>query len=188
VASDVSFSSTHGVADRYAIALYALAEEQHALDATVDQMAALGRLIDGSADFRRLLDSPLIDTPTVQRAARAVLESEGFGKLVQDLVGVVITNRRQRQLRGIVAAFARLVSDKRGIVVARVTSAHPLSDVQVQQLRARLIESGYGRVDIHTDVDPNILGGLIVRIGARLYDSSLKSRLQRLQHAMRGAA
>ena len=74
------------------------------------------------------------------------------------------------------------------MVVARVETAHPLTDVQEQQLRARLIEAGYGNVDIVKTVDPNLLGGLVVRIGARLFDSSLKSRLQRLQYAMKGAA
>jgi F-type H+-transporting ATPase subunit delta len=74
------------------------------------------------------------------------------------------------------------------VVVAEVDSAYPLSDVQEQQLRARLIEAGYGNVDIVKRVDASLLGGLVVRIGARLYDTSLKSRLQRLQYAMKGAA
>jgi F-type H+-transporting ATPase subunit delta len=181
-------SSGGGVADRYAAALYALAGDQHSLDAVVEQMDRLGRLIDGTPDMRRLLDSPLIDVQTTQRASRAVLQSEDFGKLVQDFVGVVVANRRQNALRAIVRAFAALVADKRGVVVAHAQSAHPLTDVQEQQLRARLIEAGYGNVDIQKAVDPSLLGGLVVRIGARLYDSSLKSRLQRLQYAMKGAA
>jgi len=69
-----------------------------------------------------------------------------------------------------------------------VETAHPLTDVQEQQLRARLIEAGYGNVNIVKQVDPTLLGGLVVKIGARLYDTSLKSRLQRLQYAMKGAA
>ena len=69
-----------------------------------------------------------------------------------------------------------------------MASAHPLTDVQREQLRARLIEAGYGNVNIQEAVDPSLLGGLVVRIGARLYDTSLKSRLQRLQYAMKGAA
>ena len=73
-------------------------------------------------------------------------------------------------------------------MLAEVTSAHPLSDVQEQQLRARLIEAGYGQVNIAKKVDESLLGGLIVKIGARLYDTSIKSRLQRLQYAMKGAA
>ena len=93
-----------------------------------------------------------------------------------------------RALRSIIAAFSGLVADKRGVVVAEVETAHPLTDLQEQQLRARLIEAGYGRVNIVKRVDPSLLGGLVVKVGARLYDTSLKSRLQRLQYAMKGAA
>lgn len=181
-------STRGGLADRYAQALYSLAADRHALDEAVDQMAALGRLIDENADLRRLLASPLFDVHTAQKAVRAVLTEQGFGKLVQDFVGVVASNRRLGALRAIVADFAALVADKRGIVVAHVTTAHPLTEVQEQLLRARLIESGYGTVEIVRHVDPSLLGGLVLRIGARLYDSSLKSRLQRLQYAMKGAA
>ncbi len=183
-----TIASGGGLTDRYAAALYALADEQHALDAVVAEMEGLGQLIDTSADFRRLLESPLIDVNQATRAALAVLEQEGFGKQVRDFVGVVAANRRLRNLREIVRAFAALVAQRRGIITAHVASAHPLNDVQRQQLRARLIEAGYGNVNILESVEPDILGGLVVRIGARLYDTSLKSRLQRLQYAMKGAA
>lgn len=183
-----TISSGGGLPGRYASALYALADEQHALDAVVAEMDALGRLIDQSADLRRLLGSPLVDTATAQKAMRAVLVDQGFGKTLQDFVGVVVTNRRLPALRGIVSTFAALVAEKRGVVVAEVESAHPLSEVQEQQLRARLIEAGYSNVEIVKQVDPTLLGGLVVKIGARLYDTSLKSRLQRLQYAMKGAA
>ncbi len=189
VASEATtISSGGGLTDRYAAALYSLADDNHVLDAVVAQMEDLGRLIDASADFRRLLESPLIDVKTATAAAQAVLLSEGFGKEVRDFVGVISVNRRLRELRDIVSAFATLVAQRRGIVTAHVASAHPLSDLQRQQLRARLIEAGYGNVNIDERVDPDLLGGLIVRIGARLYDTSLKSRLQRLQYAMKGAA
>jgi F-type H+-transporting ATPase subunit delta len=177
-----------GLADRYAAALYAHADEAGALDAVVGEMDALGRLIEQSADFRRLIDSPLIDITLGTKAALAVLEQEGFGKPVRDFVGVIASNRRLRALPEIIAAFAALVADRRGIITAHVTSAQPLNDLQRQQLRARLIEAGYGNVNIHELVQPDLLGGLVVRIGARLYDTSLKSRLQRLQYAMKGAA
>ena len=183
-----SVSSGGGVAERYATALYGIAEDQHQLDLVVDQMNGLGRLIDENADLRRLLESPLIDMHTATTALRAALEEQGFGKTVQDFAGVVAANRRLAALRSIVTAFASLVARKRGVVVAQVETAHPLTDVQEQQLRARLIEAGYGNVDIIKRVDPSLLGGLVVRIGARLYDTSLKSRLQRLQYAMKGAA
>lgn len=183
-----SNSSGGTLAGRYAAALYAQADDTRALDATVDEMQALGRLIDQSPEFRRLLDSPLIDVTQARTAAVAVLAEQGFSKLIQDFVGVVANNRRLNALRGIVASFADLVASKRGVVVAQVLSAHPLSDVQREQLRARMIEAGYGTVNIEDRVDPSLLGGLVVRVGARLYDTSLKSRLQRLQYAMKGAA
>jgi F-type H+-transporting ATPase subunit delta len=189
VASEATtISSGGGLTDRYAAALYALADEHRVLDTVVSQMEGLGQLIDGSADFRRLLGSPLIDVKTATAAAQAVLTQEGFGKEVRDFVGVITANRRLGVLRDIVSAFANLVAQRRGIVTAHVASAHPLTDVQRQQLRARLIEAGYGNVNISERVETDLLGGLIVRIGARLYDTSLKSRLQRLQYAMKGAA
>jgi F-type H+-transporting ATPase subunit delta len=183
-----TISSGGGLSDRYAAALYAHAEDNHALDTVVSEMESLGRLIDASADFRRLLESPLIDVKSATAAAQAVLTQEGFGKEVRDFVGVISVNRRLRALRDIVTAFATLVAERRGIVTAHVASAHPLNDVQRQQLRARLIEAGYGNVNIDERVEADLLGGLVVRIGARLYDTSLKSRLQRLQYAMKGAA
>jgi F-type H+-transporting ATPase subunit delta len=183
-----TIASGGGLADRYAMALYAHADEQHTLDAAVAEMEALGQTIDASADFRRLLESPLIDVNQATRAALAVLQQEGFSKPVRDFVGVVAANRRLRNLRDIVRAFAGLVAERRGIITANVASAHPLTDVQRQQLRARLIEAGYGNVNILELVEPDLLGGLVVSVGARLYDTSLKSRLQRLQFAMKGAA
>ena len=177
-----------GLADRYAAALYAHAEDSGALDAVVAEMESLGQLIASSADFRRLIESPLIDVTTGTRAALAVLQQEGFGKQVRDFVGVISANRRLRALPEIVTAFASLVADRRGIITAHVLSAQPLNDLQRQQLRARLIEAGYGNVNIQEQIQPDLLGGLVVRIGARLYDTSLKSRLQRLQYAMKGAA
>ena len=183
-----TISSGGGLADRYAAALYAHAGDEHALDLVVEQVEALGRLVDESADLRRLLGSPLVDVNTAQRAVRAVLAAQGFGKIVQDFAAVVTSNRRLGALRRIINAFAALVAEKRGVVVAEVETAYPLSEVQEQQLRARLIEAGYGNVDIIKRVDPSLLGGLVVKIGARLYDTSLKSRLQRLQYAMKGAA
>jgi F-type H+-transporting ATPase subunit delta len=177
-----------GLGERYASALYSFADESRCLDLVVSEMEQLGRLIAQSADFRRVMESPLIDVNQARTAVLAVLEAEGFSKPVRDFVGVIANNRRLRNLAQIVGAFAALVAQKRGVVTAYVASAHPLSDVQRQQLRARLIEAGYGNVNIVENLEPDLLGGLVVRVGARLYDTSLKSRLQRLQYAMKGAA
>ena len=119
VASEATtISSGGGLTDRYASALYSLADDNRVLDTVVSQMEDLGRLIDSSPDFRRLLESPLIDVKTASAAAQAVLTQEGFGKEVRDFVGVITANRRLRALRDIVSAFATLVADRRGIVMA----------------------------------------------------------------------
>ncbi len=188
MSGSTTISSGGGLANRYAAALYSLASDHHGLDRVVEEMEALGRLIDEDPGLRRLLGSPLIDVNTSQKAMRAVLSANGFGKMVQDFVSVVVANRRLSALRLIVGAFIAFVAEKRGVVVAEVSTARPLTDVQEQALRARLIQSGYGNVNIVKEIDPSLLGGLVVKIGARLFDSSLKSRLQRLQYAMKGAA
>jgi F-type H+-transporting ATPase subunit delta len=176
------------LAGRYATALYDYSDGVGWLDRVIEEMDALGRLIDESPDLRTFLANPLIDILQGTKAIRAVLSEQGFGSIVQDFVGVVSNNRRLFFLRAIVKAFAALVDKKRGVVRAEVVSAHPLTDLQSTQLRARLTELGYGRVQIEETVDPSLLGGLVVKLGARLYDTSLKSRLQRLQYAMKGAA
>ena len=114
-----TISSGGGVVDRYAAALYAHAEDVNQLDQVVLEMTNLGKLIDESADFRRLLESPLIDINQARTAAFAVLDSYAFSKPVRDFVGVIANNRRLRILRSIVNAFAELVAQKRGVVVAR---------------------------------------------------------------------
>lgn len=180
--------SFSGLAGRYAQALYAFADEGKTLDQTGEQIQALGQLIDASAPLRALLDSPLVDTGKARDAVLAVLDTQGFSKTVHDFVGVIANNRRLPVLRQIVRAYAHLAAERRGIVVVEVASAHALSDTQRIQMRARLAELGYGNVDLHEQVDPGLLGGLVVKIGSRLYDTSIKSRLLRLQHAMKGAA
>ena len=177
-----------GLFGRYATALYELADDQRSLDAVVDQAASLARLIDESRPLRAVLADPALDIAQSRAAVLAVLEAQGFGLTIRHFAGVIANNRRLAVLREILAAFASLVAARRGITVAEVASAHALTDLQRTQLRGRLTEAGYGRVDIHERVDEALLGGLVVRIGARLYDTSVRSRLARLHHAMKGAA
>lgn len=184
----LSGNPSGGLAGRYALALYELADEGRALDEAVDQADALARLIDASAPLRTLLSNPVLDVAQGRDAVLSVMEHQGFGPLLRHFVGVVANNRRLPDLRAVLAGFAALVAQRRGIVVAEVASAHPLTDLQRTQLLARLTEAGYGRVNIQERVDQTLLGGLVVRVGARLYDASLKSRLARLHYAMKGAA
>lgn len=188
MADTTGSGATGGLAGRYARALYDFAAEQKQLDQTVAEMNHLGELIRQSADFQRLLASPLYDVNVARLTAFAVLDSHDFSKTVHDFVGVIANNRRLSALPQIVATFADLVATRRGQISAIVTTAHGLADVQREQLRARLIESGYSNVNLIEVRDPSLLGGMVLRIGARLYDTSLKSRLQRLQFALKGAA
>jgi F-type H+-transporting ATPase subunit delta len=173
---------------RYAAALYALADEQGVLSETVDQMVGLGQLISESPVFAGLIRNPILDAKQVTGPVDKVLEAQGFSTLIRNFCGVVIANRRLRDLDTLVAGFAAYAAAKRGEVIASVTSAHPLNDLQRVQMRARLTEAGYSMVRLVEHLDPSLLGGLTLKIGPKLYDTSLKSRLQRLQYALKGAA
>jgi F-type H+-transporting ATPase subunit delta len=177
-----------GFSARYAAALYALAFERQELDLVVDQMEALGRLIAESADFGRLLGDPLTDAAKAAPVLDKALQEQGFCLTVRNFVNVAIINRRLRDLPRLVAGFAAYVAGKRGVIVADVTVAHPLTDLQRTQLRARLTEAGYGNVKLLVHTDPSLLGGLMLKIGPKLYDTSLKSRLSRLNYSLKGAA
>lgn len=177
-----------GFAARYAQALYDAAFEQNRLDPIIDEMAGLGRLIEESPPLRRLLADPLTVTAKAAPVLNQALRDQGFSYLIRNFVSVAIVNRRLRDLPAMVNSFAAYVAGKRGEITADVTTAHPMSDLQRNQLRARLTESGYGLVNLHEHVDPAVLGGLAIKIGAKLYDTTLKSRLERLTYSLKGAA
>lgn len=188
LAVTASQGATGPVQTRYAGALYDLAAERRELDRTVDEAASLARLIDESPELARMLASPVVPAADGRRAISAVLESQGFSLLIRHFVGVVAANRRLAALRSILGAFAGLAAARRGIVTAAVATAHKLTDVQRAQIAARLATAGYSNVRIDETVDPSLLGGLTLRVGARLFDASIKSRLQRLAYRMKGAA
>jgi F-type H+-transporting ATPase subunit delta len=173
---------------RYAAALYALADEQGVLNETVDQLAALGRLIQESPAFSALIGNHVLDARQAAGPMDKVLEAQGFLPLIRNFVGVIIANRRLKDLPALISGFAAYAAAKRGEVVATVASAHKLTDLQRVQLRARLTEAGYSSVRLDEHLDPSLLGGLTLKIGPKLYDTSLKSRLQRLQYSLKGAA
>jgi len=140
------------------------------------------------ADFRAFLADPRRGAAEQQKVIFAIIESSGIGGEVRNLMGVLIANRRLSQFPAVAAAFGAKLAQRRGQQVASVTTAFPLNDTQRAQITARLTEGGFSGVKLAETVDSAILGGLIVRIGSRLYDNSLKSKLQRLQFAMKGAA
>ncbi|WP_207539185.1 ATP synthase F1 subunit delta [Sabulicella rubraurantiaca] len=181
------------VAERYALALLAHADELRAQDpGALDRIAAdiqgFARIASGDAGFRAFLADPRLSAKQQQGAAFALADKAGVGKEVRNLLGVLINNRRLAELPAVAAAFGAKLAERRGQQVAHVTSAFPLNDTQRAQIVARLTESGFSGVQLSETVDRSIMGGLIVRIGSRLYDNSIKSKLQRLQYAMKGAA
>ena len=129
-----------------------------------------------------------LDAAAQKRGIFAIIERAGIGTEVRNLVGVLIGNRRLARLPEVAQSFGALLAARRGQQVAKVSTAFPLSDTQRAQLTARLTEAGFSGVTLQENVDPTLLGGLVVRIGSRLYDNSLKSKLQRLQYVMKGAA
>lgn len=177
-----------GLASRYAKALYELAFERGVLDETVSHMQALSRLIQGNQGLAALLANPLTDTSTVGTALDEALAAQGVAELVRHFVGVIAANHRLRDLNKLVAGFLAFTAAKRGEVVAKVTSAHALTDLQRTQLQARLAEAGYSTVRLVEQVDPALLGGLRLQVGDKLYDTSLISRLNRLNYSLKGAA
>lgn len=180
-------SSEAAYTARYAKALYDAAFARNRLDGVIDEMASLGRLIEASPPLRRLLADRLTNAASAAPVLNEALRAQGFSALVRNFVGVAIANRRLSGLPALIAGFAAYVAGRRGEITAAVTTAHPLSDLQRNQLRARLTEAGYGRVHLAETLDAGVLGGLSLKIGAQLYDATLRARLDRLTYSLKGA-
>ena len=176
-----------GVAARYASALYDLADEKGALDAVAGDLASLQKMVDDSDDFRRFLKSPVISRTDQSKAIAAVADKAQLSPLAHKFLGLLASNRRLFVLPGVIAGFRAILADRRGEATAQVTSAAPLTESQTTSLIEALKKSvGRSKVAIVSKVDPSILGGLIVKVGSRMVDSSLKSKLQRLKLSMKG--
>ena len=175
-----------GLALRYAAALLELAEEKRALDAVSADLVALGHMIAGSSDLQKLITSPLMERADQARAITAVGKAASFGELTQRFLALVAANRRLFALPGIIKAFRKMLADKRGEVAAEVKAAHPLTDAQQAAVSDAIKRVVGGKVSIDMKVDPGLLGGLIVRVGSRMIDGSVKTKLQKLQLAMKG--
>jgi len=184
VASETSLAS--GVAGRYATALYELADEAKQLDAVAADLGRLKSMLEGSEDLRRLVSSPLVSRAQQAKAMDALVAQAGIGDLTRRFIGTVAGNRRLFSLGAIIAAFTRMLADRRGELTAEVTSAKPLSTQQVEAVNNALRTAVGRKVTMDLKVDPRLLGGLKVKVGSRLIDASLASKLQRLQLAMKG--
>ena len=175
-----------GIAGRYAAALFGLARDSDVLDQVAADVAGLGAMIDQSDDLNRLLRSPVIASGDQGKGMAAIMEKAGATELVSNFVAVVAKNRRLFALRDMVKDFRSLLAAHRGEVVAEVTSAKSLNDEQLAKIKAELVSSMKTDVEVETAVDERLLGGMIVKVGSRMVDSSLRTKIQNLRFAMRG--
>jgi F-type H+-transporting ATPase subunit delta len=183
-------SSVHvsGLAGRYAVALFELAQEQDALDTVAGDLHALRDLLEGSADLERLIRSPVLSREEQARAVRAVGERAGFAPLTLQFLGVLAHKRRLFALPDVIEAYDAMLAEHRGEVGAEVVSAVPLSAEQLESVERQLAAAVGQTVKLSTTVDPNLLGGLVVRVGSRMIDASIRTKLHQLELVLKGAA
>ena len=171
---------------RYAVALFDLARDAQSLDTVAGSLAALKAAQAESAEVKGLINSPVLSRDAIGKTIAAVASTMGIDPLTTKFLGVLAQNRRLAQLPAIIRAYETLLSNHKGEARAEVTSAHPLDADQVAAL-ARNLRARVGRdVAVDAKVDPAILGGLVVKIGSQMIDSSIRTRLNTLAMAMKG--
>jgi F-type H+-transporting ATPase subunit delta len=180
-------ATSGGLAGRYASALFDLADERKELDQAAEELRALKAAIADSEDLSRFIRSPLYDRDEQGRVMAAILDKAGAGELVRRFVLVVAHNRRLFALPRMIDAFLAELAHRRGEVTAQVVAAHDLSDTQKDALLAALRQAVGGKVQMDLRIDQGLIGGLVVKVGSRMIDTSLRSKLERLELAMKGA-
>ncbi len=176
-----------GVAGRYANALFDLATEDNSVVATGDALQSFLSLYDASDDLKRLMASPVFKTDAQMSALEALAAKAGINGLALNFLKLMGRNRRLAAVPGAIAGYQALVAKAKGEVTAEVTSAEKLSAKQIADLKAALKASIGSDVALTTTIDKSILGGLIVKVGSRMLDNSLKTKLQNLKVAMKGS-
>jgi F-type H+-transporting ATPase subunit delta len=177
-----------GLAERYAAALFDLADERRMLDSVAADLRQLRDMLQASGDFLRLIRSPILSRDQQGKAVAALAERAGLSLLVRDFLAVVGRNRRLFAVPAMIEAFLANLAARRGEVTAQVTAARPLSEAQLGALSEQLHRSTGSKVTVDVQVDPGLIGGLVVKLGSRMVDGSIKSKLQRLQLAMKSIA
>lgn len=175
-----------GISGRYATALFELAVEQGQLDAVAEDLAGIETMLAESADLVRLIRSPLISRDAQARGIAAVLERAGCGDLVRHFAGVLARNRRLFALPRAIQDYRKLLARHRGETMAEVISATPLADAQLDQIRNALARAAGRDVVVNARVDEDLIGGLVVKLGSRMVDGSIRNKLKNLQFAMKG--
>jgi F-type H+-transporting ATPase subunit delta len=177
---------TGGVAGRYASALFDLAREQNELDAVDRDLGKFQAMLAQSPDLNRLAKSPAFAAEEQERALGAVMDWASIGATTGNFLKVVTRNRRLFAAEEIIKGFRQQLALHRGEMTAEVQSATPLNDGQLAALKDTL-KASYGKdVRLNAKVDPSLLGGLVVKIGSRMFDSSLRTKLMNLKVVLKG--
>jgi len=176
-----------GMAGRYATALFELALEGHAIDAVKADLDRFDALVAESADFARLVRSPVFTAEEQIKALTAVLAAAGIGGLAARFLTVVASNRRLFAALDMVRDYKALVARHKGEVTAQVTVAEKPSDARLAEIKSALEAVTKKDVQVDVKVDPAIIGGLVVKLGSRMVDSSLRTKLNAIKHAMKEA-
>ncbi len=178
-------SITQGIAGRYASAVFDIAKDGNNLKAMEQDVDALDAALSDSADFRDLISSPLYGREEQASAVKAIAQKMALSETMANLLGLLADKRRLFVLPGIVATLRDLLADDRGEVTAEVTSAKAMTKTQSDNLANALSEQVGKSVSIKETVDASILGGLIVKVGSRMIDTSIASKLNALQNNMK---
>jgi len=177
-----------GMAGRYATALFELARDNKAVDAVKKDLDQFDALANGSADLNRLVRSPVFGADEQLKALSAILAKVGITGLAANFLRVITTNRRLFAVRDMIRAYRGLVARHKGEVTAEVTVAEKLNDKNLDALKSALKSVTGGKdIDLEVKVDPAIIGGLIVKVGSRMVDSSLRTKLNSIKFAMKEA-
>ncbi|WP_398469753.1 F0F1 ATP synthase subunit delta [Tardiphaga sp.] len=179
--------SVSGVSGRYATALFELARDEKSVDAVKADLDKFAALLNESADLARLVRSPVFTADDQRKALGAVLAKAGISGVTANLLNVLVANRRLFAVSDVIRAFNALVAKFKGEATADVTVAEPLSDKNLDALKAALKSVTGKDVALNVKVDPSIIGGLVVKLGSRMVDSSLRTKLNSIKHAMKEA-
>jgi F-type H+-transporting ATPase subunit delta len=179
--------SVSGVSGRYATALFELARDEKSIDAVRADLDRFDAMLSDSADLKRLVRSPVFSAGAQSRALTAVLDKAGISGISANFLKVLTANRRLFAVSEVIRAFRTLVAKFKGEASADVTVAETLSDKNLDALKSALKTVTGKDVTLNVKVDPSIIGGLVVKLGSRMVDSSLRTKLNSIKHAMKEA-
>ena len=174
------------LAGRYASALFDLARDEKQVDAVGRSLDSLAQALADSREFDLLVKSPLVNREEASKAFASIAQQASVDPITANFLGVLARNGRKGELPNVIRLFRRLAAENRGETTAEVVTARPLNDDQIAALKTKLRARAGREVAIETSIDPEILGGLIVKLGSQMIDSSIRTKLNRLAQAMKG--